>query len=143
MSCSSVKKKSHRPRQILSASTHINRTFVKYLSRENHTLHCNVLCLWTFPVKVIFPWALTFSMMLLYAYSLSSYTRTLSIISWGQYLPWHVIHIKRLQSYYTCLVNLYLLNRFAVYLLQCNLSVWQERGPGNPHAAFSSTTQVF
>ena len=64
-------------------------------------------------------------------------------MSWGKYLPWHVIRIKCLQSYHTCFVKLYILNRFAVHLLQCNLSLWQEPGAGNPHAAFLSTIQVF
>lgn len=116
--------------------SHINRTFVKYLSSKKYTLHCNLFHLCRDPVKVIFPWALTFPMILLYAYSLLSHLRAPGIISWGQYLPWHVIHIKCLQSYHTCFVNLYTLNRFAVHLLQCNLSIWQGRGPGNPHAAF-------
>lgn len=142
VSCSAVKK-SHHPRQILTALTHINRTFVKYLSSKKNTLSCNVLRWCRLPVKVVFSWALTNSMMLLYAYRLSLNPRTLGVISWGQYLPWHVIHINRLQSYHTCFVNLYILNRFAVHLLQSNLSIWQERGPGNPHAAFLSTMQVF
>lgn len=135
----SSQKKSHHRRQMLIASTHINRTFVKYLSSKKYTLHCNVLHLCRLLVKVIFPWALTFSVMLLYAYRLSSDPRTQGIISWGQYLPWHIIHIKCLKSHHTRFVSLYILNRFAVHLLQCNLSIWQERRPGNSLAAFLST----
>ena len=80
MSCSAVKN-SHHPRQILIASTHINRTFVNYLSSKKYTLHCNVrYILHRLLVKVIFPRVFTFSVMLLYAFRLSSHPRTLGII---------------------------------------------------------------
>lgn len=72
----------------------INRTFVKYLSSKKYTLHLQCTSLTQTPSQGYFSWIFTFSMVLLYAYRLSLYPRTLGTISWGQHLPWHVIHIK-------------------------------------------------
>lgn len=77
MRCTAVKKKKspHPSRCLLHLFTWI--AHCKIFKQQKYTLHYNVLYIERVQSWLFFPWARTFSMMLLYVYSLSSHSRTL------------------------------------------------------------------